>query len=516
MTAAALQETPAPTFRAGTRLVEVDVVAKSKGAPATGLTKDDFTLFDNGKPQKIAFFSVRSAKTSASAVVSLPAGAVSNRPERDGESPGNTTVLLIDQKNTPQAVQAFAIQRVVKFVKTRGKEDRIGIYTFGKDGRLQAVQEITGDGELLSRAAKSLKAQDPSYRDLDVGGMTPHAVEGFLALEFWERGLDTKYALEAIARHLAKVPGRKSLIWVSTSFPLFNSELGIDFRPDMEEAARLLNDSNMALYAVDAHGLIGALSGLTGIANAESRGPQSAGQLRQQMSTGRGGNIDPFDAPGAGLNTMNMVAGLTGGLVFYNKSNAIEESIRTSAEDGDLTYALGFYPEQEDRDGLPHDLKVEVARRGVSLRYRENYFAARAADAANDTVNDSPALQQLLGNPLDTTQLQLTAQATPDQARPGFLQVKVNVDLHGLALEQRDAVRSGMIDVSFYVEGSGNVGTKTLKIGIPEEQFASYLAKGIDTAQSVETTGRAQALRVVVQDRTSGATGSVTVPLGKR
>jgi hypothetical protein len=55
--AAAQQDTPSPTFRAGTKLVEVDVIARSKGAPATGPSKDDFILLDNGKPQKIAFFS---------------------------------------------------------------------------------------------------------------------------------------------------------------------------------------------------------------------------------------------------------------------------------------------------------------------------------------------------------------------------------------------------------------------------------------------------------------------------
>jgi VWFA-related protein len=322
--AVAQQDPSGPTFRAGTRLVEVDVVARSKGSRATGLSKEDFTLFDNGKPQKISFFSVRSSRSPTPGAVPLPAGTVSNRPERDGNAAGDTTVLLIDQKNTPQEVQAFAIQRVVKFVKMRRRGDRIGIYTFGKDGKLQAVQEITDNGESLNRGADSLKARDPSYRDLDTGGMTAHAVEGFLALEFQERGLDTKYALEGIAHHLANVPGRKSLIWVSTSFPLFNPELGIEFRPDMDEAARALNDANMALYAVDAHGLIGSLSGMIAMSNAESAGPQSQAQVRLQMM-GRGGrNIDPLDAPGAGLNTMNMLADLTGGLVFYNKSNASE------------------------------------------------------------------------------------------------------------------------------------------------------------------------------------------------
>src|SRR5580658_545117 len=49
---------PSATFKVGTKLVEVDVVARDKRGPATGLTKDDFTLLDDGKPQDIAFFSV--------------------------------------------------------------------------------------------------------------------------------------------------------------------------------------------------------------------------------------------------------------------------------------------------------------------------------------------------------------------------------------------------------------------------------------------------------------------------
>jgi hypothetical protein len=113
--ASGLQD-PIPTFRAGTKLVEVDVSARSKGAPATGLTKENFTLFDNGKEQNIAFFSIRSPRTarsvSATALPPLPAGAVSNRLERDGPLLSRATILLVDQKNTAQDTQAFAIQRI--------------------------------------------------------------------------------------------------------------------------------------------------------------------------------------------------------------------------------------------------------------------------------------------------------------------------------------------------------------------------------------------------------------------
>ena len=47
------------TFRVNTRLVEVDVVVRSKDRAVTGLTKNDFRILDNGKPQSIATFSIR-------------------------------------------------------------------------------------------------------------------------------------------------------------------------------------------------------------------------------------------------------------------------------------------------------------------------------------------------------------------------------------------------------------------------------------------------------------------------
>jgi len=334
--------------------------------------------------------------------------------------------------------------------------------------------------------------------------MTEHEAQSFVAIQLIERAMDTKHVLEAIARHLASVPGRKNLIWITTAFPLMALDLGLDFRPEMEEAARTLNNANVALYAVDARGLQGALSGLTAIPRADTRGPQTPTQLAIQM--GRGEPVNP-----PGLATMQELAGLTGGLVFYNKSNALEDSIKTAVSDGEFTYTLGFYPAEEKRDGGWHKLKVEVDRRGVSLRYRESYFASREADE----VHDRPTLEQLLKDPLDATQLELAAQAAPDQTRSGFVRVSVNADLHNVKLEHQNSHRSGSIDVSFFVEGTGKVLTKTLKIDIPDDQFAAFLEKGIDTVESIDTAGGVEAFRVVVQDHATGAAGSVTIPLAK-
>jgi len=526
--AAAQQDPPAPTFSSATKLVQVDVVARSQGAPAAGLTKEDFTVLDNGIPQKISFFSVRSSRIagtpSAPAAVPLPPGAVSNRMEREGERFANATVLLIDQINTPPASQAFAIPRVMKFLQMRRKGDRVGIYTFSADG-LRAVQEITDDAELLSRAANSLKARDPSRRSRDTTGMTAHAAEAHNALEATARSTEFKTVLEAIARHLARAPGRKNLIWVTTGFPLLlpppPEQPIIDLRPDMEEAARTLNEANIALYVVDARGLMGALSGLTAIHSAELGGPVSPVQLRQQMHQGE--PVSPY-----GLDTEQFLAGLTGGLVFFNKSNAIEESIQTAVDDGELTYTLGFYPMQEKQDGVSlkvHKLKVEVARRGVSVRYRQSYLASSAAAAASEgpaalarTTDLRPvrSLEQLLKDPLDATQLELTAETMPDPARPGYWQVRVSVDLHDVHMEHENNMFVAAVDVSLTIEGSQTARTLTTKVKIPEDQLAAALEKGIAVTDSIAWDGQAGVLRIVAQDRATGIAGSVRAPLGRR
>jgi VWFA-related protein len=357
--AAAQQDAPSPTFRAGIKLVEVDVVARSKGAPATGLTKDDFTLLDNGKPQKIAFFSAQSGRVAAPPVVGvapLPAGEVSNRAER-ADRQDNTVVVFLDQRNTPPPEQAFAIQRIAKFIGTRSPQDRTGIYTFGRDGSLKVVQEITSHSELLGRAAGSLKWQDPDFRSPDVSGLEGNggrvllparqpgqrppdvsglqgngghsAADEFTALLIRTREIDTKQVLELAARHLANVPGRKSLIWISAAFPLHWNYL--DFTPDMLEAARQLNDAGVALYAVDPRGVAGALSGQTHIAPAEYGGVHTQEQI-QALMIGEGRFPPPF-----GRDTMGLLSGMTGGLTFVN-DNGIEKLIQAAADDGEFTY----------------------------------------------------------------------------------------------------------------------------------------------------------------------------------
>jgi VWFA-related protein len=477
---AAAQQPAPPTFRAGAKLVQVDVVVRDKKGPAAGLTKEDFTVLDNGKPQEIATFSVTSNKTAGTAARPLPPGAVSNRLTSDGDAPATQTILLIDQRSTPQTMQAYADQRIVKFLETRGKNDRMGIYAFGRDG-LKSVQELTGDIELLRRAANNLKPQDPVY--FDCTGTAGRAAMDCGIAALTDRVTDTKHALEAIARHLASVPGRKNLIWITASFPLIIvlPDRVVDFSPDMQEAARALNGAKVALYAVDARGLVPgnpAIGGLT--------------------------------IPG--LDAMNLVTGITGGRALY-ADNGLDDLIRESVEDAELTYTLGFYPAQGSKNQDVHDLKVKLTRPGLTVRYRENYSASAIVAAP---ANIRPTMEQLLNDPLDATQLGLFVETTPDQKNPGSFNVRVSVDLHDVKLEPRDASLVGAVDVSFHVDGSKTARMITRKIQILADQFAAALEKPLEFETSIAPEGPNGVLRIAAQDQTTGAAGSLRLPLGKK
>ncbi len=495
------------TFRTGTRVVEVDVVARDKHGPATGLTKADFTLLDNGKPREIAFFTVRSAAALATAppathAAPLSSGVVSNRPVANEDAPATQTILLLDRIFTSDVSQITAIQRIVKFLDLRRKRDGVAIYSLGNG--VQVIQDVTDDDALLRRAANSLKAQGVAKRDGDTTGMTEKAAAEYSQLNVLERVNALKHALQAVARHLANVPGRKNLIWISEGFPVFYCPPHLpcwNFTPDMQEAARALNDANVALYAVDPRGLIGALGRMTGISNAEARGP------------------DPQRVPGylmapvgpEHVETMNLLAGLTGGEAYYN-TNGIEDSMLKAVEDGDVTYSLGFYPPEDSQDGLTHKLTVNVAKTGVSLRYRESYFANKP----QSETSDRPSLDLLLKDPLDATQIGLTAEAPPDPARPGFFNVRVSVDLHNVPLGNQDGKWIGAVEVAYHLEDANSVQVLTRNIEIPEAQLATALEKGIVIDHAIERKAKSSGIRIVVEDKSSGAAGSLRIPLGKK
>ncbi|MEI9811177.1 MAG: VWA domain-containing protein [Acidobacteriota bacterium] len=470
-----------PVFRSGTRLVQVDVVVRTKKGAIGGLTKDQFKLFDNGKPQVISTFVAPPERGKAEP---LPPGAVSNRLTPTGEPPSTVTVILVDHMNTTIDLQPYMHKQVEQLAQRRSK-DRLAIMVL-TDAELRVVHDFTDPPEHLVAVMKDMTPErwvrpfSGSRRDLYT--------------TFQNLQVTTTSAMQEIARHLANVPGRKNLIWISGSFPMFmnNRTVQMDFTAEIAHALQPLSDANVAVYPVDARGLISGVAALD----------QPAPVARR----GRGAPVTVTEPPA--LNTLNYVAEQTGGKAYYN-TNGIADSVEDAIHDSDQVYTLGFYPAEGTQDDAFHKLRVRVDVKGADVRARPGYLASKtAATQARQTPQD------LLRASLDSTAIGLLAQVVSVDG--GQIQLQLSADLNDVFLQSKDGTRSGALDV--LISDGATISSLAVPIQKTEAEYREALSKpfGLTWKIPITTNGnQVRELRIIVQDHTTGAAGSVRLPVTK-
>jgi hypothetical protein len=93
---------PPPTFKAEVEYVEVDTLVLDKdGAFVRNLAKEDFRIFEDGKPQKISTFALVDIPSTSAAATVQAAGAV-DTDVQSNERPfdGRVYVLILDDLHT--------------------------------------------------------------------------------------------------------------------------------------------------------------------------------------------------------------------------------------------------------------------------------------------------------------------------------------------------------------------------------------------------------------------------------
>jgi VWFA-related protein len=371
---------PAPVIRVTTRLVQVHVLVQDrKGDPISGLTRDDFVLLDEGTPQQITDFSVESG--SPSSVPRTPVSP-SDPSLRSARMPIAATAVLFDKLNTSTDDQVYAKRELLKFLKKTKRQERIAIYVL--DGNLRALSDSTSTGELdkalTGHGSAQLAASEPAKPDTGfkkVDKKLARMDREIANLAAEERVLRTLWALEAVGLHLSRLPGRKNLVWLSGAFPLSiapelseMAELRKEYRlssrqksfaSQTRQTARVLTDANVAVYPVDARGLVG-------VAEANAADAEPGAEVH--------GGIEMVQSQQA----MERLARDTGGRAFYGANDVIT-GINRAFDDSRLVYVLGFRPSHQEWDGKFRQIKVQVKQPGLQLRHRRGYFAVSDSEA---------------------------------------------------------------------------------------------------------------------------------------
>src|SRR6266436_5562088 len=153
----------ATVIRATTRLVQLDVVVTDSSGhpPKDHLSEKDFTILEDGKPQKLSFFSFQQIEGQEKRQVTqppqLPPHVATNRPEYQ-RSVGPPIILLLDGINTPVENQMVVRQQMLKFLAEHfDPRMRIAVFLLGNE--LTVLQDFTSDPALLTAAMQKYRSQ---------------------------------------------------------------------------------------------------------------------------------------------------------------------------------------------------------------------------------------------------------------------------------------------------------------------------------------------------------------------
>ena len=233
------QQTSAPAepvvLRAETRLVLVDtVVTDKKGTYVSDLEQKDFKVWEDGKEQVLSSFSYEDSS--------------------DSHSQPHYMVLFFDNSTMDFSDQIKARDAAAKFIDANAGPNRlIAIADFG--GTVRISQNFTADAQRLKQVVKNTKGssvQPNGQPDALVASLATPPVGPSLARAESEFGIQSVLsALRSMAKGLSTVPGRKTLVMLTSGFPL-----NIEDQSQLTATMDTCNKANVAIYPIDVRGLV--------------------------------------------------------------------------------------------------------------------------------------------------------------------------------------------------------------------------------------------------------------------
>ncbi len=536
----------APTFKVRVNEVLVRVVVRSeKGDVIPGLKKEDFQLFDNRKPQTITSFRVENPDSN----LVKPQAITTENP--DGPPtvtpvptlPQRFVAVVFDDINLAMLDAASVRYEAQKLFDTLAPSERVGIFTTSgqvtvdftsdrmrlKDALSRIVpRPLTGSGTGANECppisfyeARQIVEYNDSIAQLVAGedfvsclntsNPPPQSViestiraRANSVLTTGEAQTEMVYRhIEDIIRRLAGMPGQRVMALVSPGFIL---TLETRSQGDLIDRA---NRSNIVINTIDARGLY-APEIMGDIANPSFGSPQSSGQrdqfrLSEQTEDGM---------------ILGELAEGTGGTYFHNR-NDLDVGMQRAVGSPDVSYVLGFSPQNLKLDGHFHTLKVSLtAKSKFVLQARRGYYAPRSlkdpAQEAKEEIQEAIFSQEEMHD----VPIEMQTQFFKSSDTQAKLAVLTRVDVNAIRF-RKDAGRSkdNLTFATAIFDENGNFitgGEKILEMKLLDPTLTRLNHSGLTVKSSFDIKPGTYLVRMVVRDgegsQMAAKNGAVTIP----
>ena len=387
------------------RVANVDAVVTDKnGKPFTGLTRDDFELYEDGKRQTITNFSeIRETAEPASAAAAPAEAAVPSRARR--------FLLFVDVSSIHPQMRDTIVVSLRKFVDTQLQPaDQASVVVWNE--QIHVLSNLTSDKAQLAAAlakAKALSSPNTLRSEINqiqqyCSNMLSMARSGRLPMQSayldcintaraevqatvnmsrrllnalgitlaMTGGGDAKKVLVVASAQLPRRPGLETFQWANALFSPFLRGFNAPQEQFQEEHsmpdairdfARNANASGVSVYLVNAPGVANPMSP----ANANGVADEGA-DFRYAANTS-----DAFDE----------IARATGGVAARTRSN-FDALLTTVSQDLGAYYSLGYRPAERSRS--PRRIEVRTRDRALTVRARQTWMDRTSDDQMNDRV----------------------------------------------------------------------------------------------------------------------------------
>ena len=538
------------TFKLRVNLVQVHVIVRdAAGKPIGNLHKEDFQLFDNGKPQAITTFGVETPKSRKER-----AETAAKTQTNDGEAPAGGAVslperfvaLTFDDIHLKTADAVSVRLAAAKFIDTMSPGDRVGL--FSTSGQLS--QDFTSDKELLKHKLLGLMprgflnkdaadcfnisyyvAQQLEKEGLPVTPTEPESMDFQIVLDDvaaclsqLSPGVDPFTAtvnavrralsegetenratfdqLDQVLRILSAKPGDRILLLASPGFVLARQTM---------EASRIVdfaNRANIVINTLDARGLY-ALEPGGDIARPNlDLAPASTLLLNFRLA----------EASEMQFVLMDFAYG-TGGT--FLRSNDLEGELKLAGSVPEVSYVLGFSPQSQKMDGKYHTLKATLAQKQrYTIQARRGYSSPKRPEDPQELAKQEIQEALFSRDEIDDVPLSLQTQYFKTGDSESRLSVVSRLQLGGMPFRKADGRNFDELTVAtiLFDENGSFVagGEKLVKLRLLDATIAKMSLTGFTVKSTFDVKPGTYMIRQVVRDsegaQMAARSGTVAIP----